>query len=172
MPSFRVESLTVCDFVTQDQGGKSILVGVYSGEIRFLEPPSAWPPIFVSLVIDPLENKNFEFRLEFGKAKEGAVVRVTCEYISATEPPRDNRFVMNAQLPSVQFAGEGVYEFVVRDTRQKGKALFKYSIPVKIGQLEQLHVDVNARFEVKRLRRPSTTPPAASSPSTRDSPDV
>lgn len=147
MAAFSVESLAICDFVTQDRAGRQVLIGIYQGEIRFVTVPPQWPSFYISLVIDPRE-RQFKFDVDFRSEARGTIMKMSCDYSADTDPRQENRFVLNWQLPSIPFTGEGDYVFVVREGGSP-RSLFRQKVPVRIGHIEPLQVKVEASVEIQ-----------------------
>lgn len=132
--SFQVESVSFCDYVTQDANGKQIMVGVYNGELRFGQIPQTWPTVHMSIVIDP-KDENFRFTIQFDAPNEVSMLKINGTYSSPRKPPQENRLVLNIQMPPIPFTGAGIYTLKVIENGAR-LALSK-KIPVNIGAVEQ-----------------------------------
>ncbi len=142
---FEVESVNICDFITQDQHGKSILVGVYTGELRFPEPPPAWPPFFFNVVLDPIE-RAFDFHVQFIRPDRRAFVSMRGHYAAAENPRKENRVVLNWQIAPVRFTGDGTYILEVRDGSDK--VVFTREIDVSSGPGPRFAAELSGELTV------------------------
>ncbi len=130
MRDFDVESITICDYATLDVAGKSVLVGVYASEVRFVVPPPFWFPLFLVAVLDPVK-REFGFQIEFVRPDGRILSSITGRYVAPTDPPLENRAIINWQIPAMRFTGAGKY--VLRAKDQSGVVVFERDVTVAVG---------------------------------------
>ncbi len=93
-----IKSVVVCDIIRKEAGNKSILIGVYGGELVFNKLPITMTSIAIWLLIKPSKLSYKKIRLEIVGPDKKALVGgegsvsfgTTSEYVGLDLPPFSN----------------------------------------------------------------------------------
>lgn len=155
MNSFSVQVALMCDFATQDAGGKPILVGVQYGDIRFDGEPKFFPPCFIHVVV-VANSAKFSFSVKFLNPEDEDIFTVTSNFDSKDYPLRGESIIVNVQIPPIKFTSEGLHNLVVYD--ESGLEIYrrKYAVFCTTGDQFSAElsgsVSFNPKFQRKKVK--------------------
>jgi hypothetical protein len=141
---FEIDSFALCDYATADAIGKTILVGVYNGQIRLSDQPSHWFPLVIHLAVSP-KVKEFPFFVELIRPNGRKFLKMNASYRSMDTPEPHETFNLNIQLPPAPFTGVGDYKLQAKD--QRGEVVFSSSFSVVVAPPLAKQIEINGQVE-------------------------
>lgn len=129
---FEVDNIQICEFASQDQSGKQILIGVNDPEVLFEHQPQMLPAMFIVMSIQPLATDT-DIQVEL--TGPGGMGIIRGKFHLSLDSPVNPMFRMNLNfgVPALPFPGFGEYKVVVRDARDKAVSTKKYRFKLNDG---------------------------------------
>lgn len=145
MAAFKPVSITFCDYVSQDLGGKVILFGISQEELRLPALPATLASMFIVVMIKPLA-KQFKYVVDFDAPDGSRIMRLSasCE-VDGDYPPRHS-ISTNLQIPMIPFPGEGEYVAKIRD--ENLNVVFRQPLNIVVGPPLDMKLKFDGQVEV------------------------